>query len=224
MRHMYLATLKMQWRVSRAVIGIFTVLAFAAPLMSVYLQPSESGAVPADTVAGWLIASQTVGQIIPMVALFFGVFLGMTSWSMDHMGRHVYVLSLPLQRPLLVSLRFLAGVTLSALPVIGLGVGSLLATTMVQLPEGVHAYPVALTVRFGLTVLVCFAIFFAISIATRRAVLLTLASMAAIVAADVAVNSLIGRNLRLTENAVHYLTTWPGPLSLLVGRWGLFDV
>lgn len=224
MMPMFLATLKLQWRVSRAVVGIFTVLAFTAPLMAVYLRPPAGEAVVADYVSGWLHASQAVGQLVPMIALFFGVFLGMTSWSMDHLGRHVYALSLPVQRSMLVSLRFLTGVALTTLPVIGLGAGSLLATSMVQLPEGVHAYPVQLTVRFGLTVLVCFAIFFAISIATRRAILLTLGSMAAIALADVGVNSLLGRNLRLTELTIHFLTTWPGPLSLLVGRWGLFDV
>jgi len=99
------------------------------------------------------------------------------------------------------------------------------ATLAVSLPDGVHAYPVQLTVRFAMASIVCFAIFFAISIATRRAALATLGVICGVLLADLVIGSLNIKDAASVTTTVFYLlTTWPGPLSILVGRWALFDV
>jgi hypothetical protein len=219
---MFKQVLKAQWMQTRQVVAVFVVLAFAAPLTSVYY---GSGLSSSDTgrVAGWLQASESLGSAIPVIALFLGVFVGMAAWTADHAGRHVYALTMPISRAQFVLLRFAAGLVLLLPPILTLGLGATVATMAVELPVGLHAYPVQLTVRFALASLACFAIFFSISIATKRALLLTLGGVGGILLADLLLKAL-GNETSVAETVLQLLTRWPGPLSILVGRWALFDV
>jgi len=82
-----------------------------------------------------------------------------------------------------------------------------------------------LTARFAMASLVCFAIFFAISIATKRAALATLGVICGVLLADAVLASLsIKDAASVTASVFYLLTNWPGPLSILMGRWALFDV
>ena len=122
-------------------------------------------------------------------------------------------------------MNFGAGATLLAVPVVALGLGALVAALSVQLPSGIHAYPIQLTVRFALASLVCFSIFFAISIATKRAALAVLGVICGVLLADVLVLSLDFKDaVSVTGWLFQIVTTWPGPLAILMGRWALFDV
>ena len=219
---MFLQVLKAQWMQTRQVVVTFVVLAFAAPLTSVYygsgLSSSDIGKV-----AGWLQASESLGVAIPIVALFLGVFVGMAAWTADHAGRHVYALSMPVTRAHFVLLRFGAGLALLLPPVLAMGLGPMVASMAVDLPVGLHAYPLQLTARFALASLACFAIFFSISIATKRALLLTLGAIGGVLLADLLLKAL-GNEVSVTDTVLQLLTRWPGPLSILVGRWALFDV
>lgn len=221
---MYKQVLKAQWLAARLPVALLAVLAFALPLLTVTTGGGMENA-PAERVAQWLYASQQVGVLIPGLALLAGLLLGIGAWAPDHAGKHVYALSLPVPRSMFVLLRFAAGATLIAAPVAALGVGALVATLAASLPDGVHAYPVQLTVRFAMASLVCYAIFFAISIATKRAALATLGVICGVVLADVFLSSLsIKDAASVTGTVFDLLTTWPGPLSILMGRWALFDV
>jgi hypothetical protein len=201
---------------------LFTVLAFAVPLGSV-LYGGDLQSLGTPDVAAWLAMSKTVGQVIPVLALSLGVLMGMAAWAPDHAGRHVYALSLPLARAHFVLLRFMAGLALLAIPVASLGLGALIATYAVNLPSGIHAYPIQLTLRFALSATVMFAIFFAISIGTKRAVVATLGSIGGVVMADLLLTSL-GDEPVVVGWLFTALTRWPGPLAILMGRWALFDV
>lgn len=214
--------LKSQWISTRAIVLVMAVLAFAIPLGSVFYGGDLTTSGPYQ-VSSWLSASRTVGQAIPVVALGLGVMLGMAAWAPDHSGRHVYALSLPVSRAKYVMLRFAAGSILMAIPVAALGLGAVLASAAVQLPAGVHAYPLQLTLRFALSALVMFAIFFTISVGTRRAVVLTLGAVGGIVLADVMLGA-FGGDAVVVATVYEALTTWPGPLAILMGRWALFDV
>jgi len=152
-----------------------------------------------------------------------GVLLGIGSWAPDHAGKHVYALSLPVTRARYVWLRFAAGTTLLLVPVTAIGIGALVATVSVRLPSGVHAYPLALTARFLLAAFVCYAIFFTIAISTRRAALAVLGGIGGLLLAD-AVLWGFGVGATVTPTVFMWLTNWPGPLSILIGRWALFDV
>jgi len=221
---MYRQVLKAQWLAARLPVVLLGVLAFALPLLTVTTGGSLADA-PAERVGQWLFAAQQVGVLIPALALLAGLLLGIGAWAPDHAGKHVYALALPVPRWMFVLLRFAAGLALLVIPVVALGVGALVATLSVSLPDGVHAYPMQLTVRFAMASLVCYAIFFAISIATRRAALVTLGLICGVFLADAVLASLSIKDAASVTGAVfNLLTAWPGPLSILMGRWALFDV
>jgi len=219
---MFAQVLKAQWLQGRVIVVLFMVLAFAVPLGTVFYG-GDVATTSGENVAAWLSMSKTVGQAIPILALSLGVLMGMASWAPDHSGRHVYALSLPIPRWQFVLLRFAAGVTLLAIPVAGLGLGAVIASLAVKLPSGIHAYPFQLTMRFGLSATVMFAIFFAISIGTRRAVIATLGTVGGLLLADL-LRTALGDDPVVVTFVFGILTTFPGPLAILMGRWALFDV
>jgi hypothetical protein len=219
---MFTQVLRAQWHQARALVVLFALLAFAVPLVTV-MYGGGLRTEPAFRVSWWLTTSANVGAALPVIALALGVLLGMVTWSADQAGRHVYAMALPLPRWRFVLLRFGAGMVLLAVPVAALLVGGLIATAAVKLPDGIHAYPVALTARFGLSAFVCFAIFFAISTATRRAALITLGGIVGLTVADLLLTA-FEQEAVVVEWAFQILTTWPGPLAILIGRWALFDV
>jgi hypothetical protein len=221
---MYKQVLKVQWLSARLPVVLLAILGFALPLLTVTYGGSLEGA-PTERVALWLFAAQKIGTLIPGLALLVGLLLGIGAWAQDHLGKHVYALSLPVPRAMYVLLRFAAGATLLAVPVVALGIGALVATLSVRLPSGIHAYPLQITVRFALASLVCYAIFFAISIATKRAALATLGVICGVLLADLVLAALgVGGAASVTSSVFAALTSWPGPLSILMGRWALFDV
>lgn len=219
---MFKQVLYAQWLASRTPVLVFVVLAFTAPLATVYYG-SGVGLDGSGQVSAWLIGAEKIGAAIPIIALFVGVYLGIAAWAPDHLGKHVYALSLPVPRWMFVLLRFGAGATLLLAPLVALELGALLATMSVHLPEGVHAYPVQIALRFALASLTCFAIFFALSIATKRAILMVLAGAGGVLLTDV-VLSTFAKDVHFTESVFYLLTNWPGPLSIMMGRWALFDV
>lgn len=219
---MYRQILYVQWCALRLPVVLLGVLAFALPLLTVTYGGGLEGAPPGQ-VAQWLYAAQQIGQLVPYVAMLAGVLLGIGSWAPDHAGKHVYALSLPVTRARYVWLRFAAGTTLLLVPVTAIGIGALVATVSVRLPSGVHAYPLALTARFLLASFVCYAIFFTIAISTRRAALAVLGGIGGLLLAD-AVLWGFGVGATVTPTVFMWLTNWPGPLSILIGRWALFDV
>lgn len=221
---MYRQVLKAQWLGARLPVMLLAVLGFALPLLTVTSAGGLANA-PVERVGQWLFAAQQVGVLIPGLALLAGLLLGIGAWAPDHLGKHVYALALPVPRSMFVLLRFAAGATLLAIPVVTLAAGAIVATLSVSLPDGVHAYPLQLAARFAMGSLVCYAIFFAISIATKRAALATLGVICGVFLADAVVASLSIKDASsITGMVFNVLTTWPGPLSILMGRWALFDV
>ncbi len=219
---MFTQVLKAQWLSARLPVVLLAVIGFALPLLTVMYGGSLEGA-PTERVALWLFTAQKVGVLIPGLALLVGLLLGIGAWAPDHLGKHVYALSLPVPRPMYVLLRFAAGATLLAGTVAALGIGATIASLSVKLPSGIHAYPLQITVRFALAALACYAIFFAISIATKRAALAVLGVICGVLLADL-VLSAVGVSGSVTPTVFVLLTNWPGPLSILMGRWALFDV
>jgi len=220
---MYRQVLRVQWLALRVPVVLLAVIAFALPLLTVtYGGGLEDG--PAGRVAQWLSEARQVGQLIPFLALLAGVLLGIGAWTADHAGRHVYALSLPVTRARYVWLRFTAGATLMLIVVGALMVGVLTAAGSVHLPSGVHAFPLQLTVRFLVAALVCYAIFFAVATSTHRAALAMLGLIGGVLLADALLWGIGGTSAQVTPMLFMWLTNWPGPLSILIGRWALFDV
>ena len=219
---MYKQVLHALWSAFRLPVLLLALLAFAVPLLTVTYGGQLADA-PSGRVAQWLFAAQQIGVLMPGLALLAGLLLGIGAWTHDHAGKHVYALSLPVSRGRYVWLRFAAGATLLVAPVAALLVGALIATLSVSLPSGIHAYPLQITGRFLLAALICYAVFFAISISTRRAALAVLGVICGVLFADLVLTA-VGVGTPVTPTVFMWLTNWPGPLSVLIGRWALFDV
>jgi hypothetical protein len=218
---MFRVILYSQWKWSRLIVVLGTVAGFALPIMSM------QGAARADSSplgAGQLLqAVQSWGVLYPVLAAALGLLVGIATWAADHRGRHVHALSLPLPRWRYVLLRFGGGVALLAAPILAVLVGALLATWSATIPAGLQGYPVALTVRFALAVLVAFAVFFAISAGTARTAGIILALIGGVIVVQI-IGSVAKVDLDLFGKVQLVVLNWPGPLAIFTGRWMLIDV
>src|SRR4029077_1637204 len=139
-------------------------------------------------------------------------------WTPDHRGRHVYSLALPIPRWKLVTYRYLAGLSLLAVPVLGLTLGAVVASATASLPTGLHSYPLALALRFALAALVAFTLFFAVSSGTARTAGVILGAIAALVVVQVLLSA-AGTEVDILAPIVNILLISPGPFAIFTGRW-----
>jgi len=218
---MFRVVLYSQWKWSRLIVALGSVAAFALPLVSV------QGAARADASplqAGELLqAVQSWGTLYPVLAAALGLLVAIATWAPDHRGRHVHALSLPLPRWRYVSLRFGAGATLLAAPVIAVAAGALLATWSATIPAGLQGYPVALAIRFALGVLVAYAVFFAVSAGTARTAGIILGLIGGVILVQI-IAGVANLDLDLFGKVQVAVLNWPGPLAIFTGRWMLIDV
>ena len=219
---MFKQVLFAQWLSSRLALAVLSVVAFALPLVSVFFG-SDIATTGRTALGEWLVVTDRVAQVLPYFAVLVGALLGVLAWSPDLAGRHVYALSLPVSRARFVALRFGAGTVLALVPSAALAVGAAVASLAVQLPPGVRAYPLELSVRFTLATLTVYALFFALASASRRSQLAIIGAICAAIVLDLTLLA-FDASFSVTAATLNALTTWPGPLSILVGRWALFDV
>lgn len=216
------AILGVQWTRTRLVVTLIALGAFGLPEYIVG-QRIIGGS---DTYGGatfWMDAADTLGRGFPLLALGLGLALGVLSWADDQRMGHVYALSLPQARERYVLLRFGAGFLMLLVPVAALLAGALIATAAVDLPDGIHAYPAALTARFGLAALTTYSVFFSLAVATRRAARIIALILVLVVVGEL-VFMMLDLELSLMEYVLAGVTKWPSPFALLTGRWSLFDV
>jgi len=214
---MFRVILYSQWKWSRLIVALGAVAAFVLPILSI--QGATASVRPGEllqTVQSW-------GVLYPALAATLAVLVAIMTWAPDHRGRHVHALSLPVPRWRYALLRFGAGLTLLATPVLALLAGAVLATRVAHIPPGLQGYPFALAVRFALAVGIGYSIFFAISAGTSRTAGVLLAVVATLIIAQV-LASVANVNLDFATHAQILLLNWPGPLAVFTGRWMLIDV
>jgi ABC-type transport system involved in multi-copper enzyme maturation permease subunit len=214
---MFRTLLWTQWKWSRAVVFAGSVGCFAIPLLS--LRAAAQGHDPGS----FLAYMQMWSVAYSLAAAGLGLLLAMTAWSSDHRGRHVYALSLPVPRWRYVTLRFAAGLTLLLVPVGATLVSALIVSASDVIPTGLHAYPLALTVRFALAALVSYSLFFAIWSGTSRTAGLVLGALAAVWAVQVLV-WVAGAKVDVVGRLLDLVFISPGFLAVFGGRWMLIDV
>jgi hypothetical protein len=218
---MFRAILYSQWKWSRLIVVLGTVAAFALPLVSL------QGAARADRspleAEALLHSVQAWGTLYPLLATALGLLVAIATWAPDHRGRHIHALTLPLPRWRYVLLRFAAGATVLASPILGISAGALIATAAATLPPGLHGYPLALALRFALAVLVAYAVFFAISAGTARTAGILLAVVGGVIVIQVFAG-VANLQLDVVDHLQRVLVNWPGPLAVFTGRWMLIDV
>ena len=208
---MFKAVLYSQWKWTRLIIVLGTLAGFALPLLSLQgAARADRGALQAQDL---LRAVQSWGTLYPLLAAALGLLVAIATWAPDHRGRHVHALTL----------RFAAGMTLLAVPIAAVSVGALLAALTATIPSGLQVYPLALSLRFALAVLVAYAVFFAISAGTARTAGIILGVIAALVVVQV-VASIANLQLDLVGTSQVVLLQGLGPLAVFTGRWMLVDV
>jgi hypothetical protein len=214
---MFRALMAVQWKWTKGAALLATILSFAIPLASV------QGFSPEATSAGYVVGvMQGYGVAYALLAGGVGLAFAVLAWSSDHKGRHVYALSLPIDRSWYAAMRFGAGVSYLVLPALGVLAGSLLALAIASYPVGLHGYPVSLALRFFLASTVSFSIFFAIAASTPKAAGITL-GLIALLFVVAFVLSAVNVEYDLLSHAADLLFSEPGPLSVFTGRWMLID-
>ncbi len=214
---MFKAILKTQWQWTRVAVLLAAIAAFTMPLMSM------NSNVPLIQPRPYISTMQTWGVGYVVLAAAVGLTVAILAWSSDHRGHHVYALALPVARWRYVLMRFGAGVVFLLPVVAALCAGALIAVAMFPIPQGLHAYPWALTARFGFAALVAFAIFFAISAATARTAGYILGAIAAVFVVQFLADA-AGLHWQVVSHAVDLVLAYPGVLSVFSGRWALIDV
>jgi hypothetical protein len=215
---MFEAILRTQWKATRAVALLTTLTSFALPLAS--LQAASDSSNP----QAFIGTMQSWGGGYSVLAAMLGLLVALAAWRPDHVGRHVYALSLPIARSRYALMRFGAGATFLAPGIIALLIGALAVTLSGAVPQGLHAYPIALTLRFGLAAVVSYALFFAIASATTRTAGYIIAAMAGLVFAQYLLKVVASSELNILEPVLDFLLYRPGILSVFAGRWMLIDV
>ena len=218
---MFRVILYTQWKWSRLIVLLRSVAGFALPIVSVQgaARADASPLVPAEllrTVQSW-------GVLYPVLAATLGLLVAIATWTPDHRGRHVHALLLPVPRWRYVLLRFGAGATLLAAPILAVTAGALLATWSATIPAGLQGYPATLAVRFALAVLVAFSVFFAVAAGTARTAGIILALIGAVIVVQI-IAHVASVDLDLLGKLQIVILNWPGPLAIFAGRWMLIDV
>jgi hypothetical protein len=196
------------------------VVGFVLPLLSLMvLEMGSVGFSPTIFVRGM----QQFGLFYALLAAGAGLACAMTAWGHDHRGRHVYALSLPIPRARYTGMRFGAGALFLLIPVAGVLIGCLVGVAAIKVPTGLHAYPVALAVRFLVASFVAYALFFAVLASSTKAAGYVLGTLGAIAVMLFLMSSFnIGADLK--SGLAELLFGDRGLLSVFTGHWMLIDV
>lgn len=213
---MFRMILETQWKWTRAVVLLATVLGFALPLASL------QGASDAYNAGDFVRRMQVWGVAYAILAAGIGLTVGLAAWAHDQRGRHLYALILPVSRARYVLMRLGAGGTFLLGPIAGVLLGALGVALFANLPAGLHAYPIALTLRFAFAAAVAYALFFSVASATQKTAGIILGVIAAAILAQYGLQ-LINVNYPLLSRIGDVLFSAPGVFSVFTGRWSLVD-
>ena len=219
---MFKALFKVQWKQSGPTIVGLMLVTFAVPLLSargLVFPESLQRVTAADIVR----TMQDAGPFYALLAGAAGLAAGFLAWNADQKGRHMYALSLPVTRARYALMRFGAGAVMLILPTLAVLLGSLVAIAIIQLPDGMHAYPISLTLRFLMASYVSYAIFFAIAGASQKSAAVLLGALGAFLVFSIVISSIDVR-WDVFGKVGTLLFTEPGLLSVFTGRWMLIDV
>jgi hypothetical protein len=217
---MFAAILRTQWKWTRGAALLGFVLGFAIPLLSLFSLRSTGVGFSAVNVVREM---QQYGILYAVLAGAAGLSCAMLSWGHDHRGRHVYALSLPITRTRYAGMRLGAGALFLLVPAIGVLLGSVIGVATADIPTGLHAYPLSLTLRFLLASFVAYSIISAISASSTRASAYVLGGIAGLFVI-MFILSTMGVGQELVTWAGHALFAERGLLSVFTGGWMLIDV
>lgn len=230
---MFQQLLFVHWKTVRFGLVPFILAAFGLPLLTVQGVNSISGDSAEAAVSAGRLFSQMLPwtPLFPLLASLVGVTVALSAWNSDHRGDHVYALTLPLPRWRYVGLKLGAGASLLLIPFFACWLGCLLATASIQIPEGLRAYPTAVSLRFLLSSLILFMVLFAMAAGTMRTALWVIGGFTALAVLGGTVPEFLANTMLPSLEGWSFLDwfvkaalEWPGPFEVLTGSWMLVDV
>jgi hypothetical protein len=230
---MFRQMLFVHWKGVRFGLIPFILAAFGLPLLAVQGVTAGPGSPEASTIQ----AARLLGQmqqwlpLFPLLATVTGVTLALSAWAWDHRANHVYALTLPVARWEYVGMKMAAGALLLLLPVAAFWTGSLLATSALEIPEGLRAYPTAVAFRFFLAALTLYSLLFALAAGTLRTAIWILGGFVSLAVLGGILPDFLAESFfpalegwSFLDWFVDAILDWPGPFEVLTGNWMLVDV
>lgn len=227
---MYQPMLYVHWKQVRIGLIPFVLASFGLPVLMVGGAGAPAGTEPMSAAFQLILSMQPWLIFYPVLAAAIGAVLALSAWNWDHRFDHVYALSLPLTRREYALLKMGAGTALALLPAVALWIGAHVAAASVTLPEGLHAYPNQLALRFLLAILLSYALIFAMAAGTIRTTLWTLSAALGLLVFGAVVSGVfgmvfeIGGSTSLPFRVLAWLGRAPGPFEVFTGNWALIDV
>jgi hypothetical protein len=218
---MFRQILASQWRWSALAVVLLAIAAFGIPVWVVQraglIHPTEWDVVQ------MLAQIREIGVLFPLLALIAGATMAGTAWAADQRGQHVYALSLPVPRWYYALLRFAAGLLLLIPIALCVWIGAIVAVKAASIPEGLTSYVAPMTLRFILSMLVTYALLFAVVAAPKRVQQIVLAAFVLLIGLQV-IAVLAGIKADILGNTIGRLFEWPGPFQVIAGPWMLIDL
>lgn len=206
---------------TRAVVAVFSVIAFVLPT---FIWRVGQDVTWTDNTALQVIGGFAgLGPALGILAVALGFIAVAVAWSADAAARHVYPLSLPITWSRYAGMRFAAGTLTLLVPAVALWLGALFVLANLELPPTLQAYPATLALRFFLGAVLAFALSFLLQYIMGRRAAITLGIVFIVVLGIGAVMSLLGLDAALAR-VTSLLTEWPGPLAIYAADWMLVDV
>lgn len=218
---MFNALLKVQWKWTRLWVLFAAVAGFTIPLVSVRTLMLTTGY--RSTAGDVVNIMQAMGVLYAVLAGGVGLAVAFLAWNADQKGRHIYALSLPVSRARYALMRFGSGSLFLLVPAAAVLLGCLIAIALAEMPAGMHAYPLSLTLRFMLSSFVAFAIFFAVAASSQKASATLLGVIAAFIVLSIIIGAM-GVKTDIIGKTMSFIFEEPGVLSIFTGRWMLIDV
>jgi hypothetical protein len=218
---MFGQTLYVQWKWNRDFLAFYTLIAFVAPLLILWIALPHLGLSSAREL---VMVGGVVGITIAVISVVAGITVAWQGYGIDERVGHIYALSLPITRTRALAVRAATAAVILTLPAVGVWLGSMLAAGQVALPATLHSYAGALAGRAVLASWLAHACMFALRYSAGRRANIVLGTLILLVgslgAATEAVPSARTTILRVGD----FVISNPGPFGVLFGRWTLIDV
>ena len=232
MTGMMTQVLRTQWLATRWLLLPLILIGIGLPQAMVRVALLESQRFSTQSVLGSAVllqALQAYSVVFPYLAGITGALIALATWNWDHRVGHVYALSLPVTRGQYTLLKLWAGAVMMLIAALAVWIGAWLATSMVQIPDGVRAYPFAFGARFLLAGTLLYATFFALASGTIRTTLIIVVGLnVVLIAGSIVIPWLETKYLMDLWSPMELiglaLRTVPGPFRVFGGSWLLIDV
>ena len=217
---MFRAVLLTHWRWGRWGVLLLAAGAFVTPIILLGLL----GTRDLTLLPVWEVLAPTsiAGAIYSVIAIFSGLWIAASAWSVDTTQDSIYALTRPVPRWYFVLLRYGSGIVLSLVPVAAVLIGALVAAAVTTRPVEMRVFPVALAAKFTVALWLSFSICFGGVTGLRprpgshQLWIIGLIPILALL--DVGTGAHVANALR------DWLSGSWSPLGAFFGRWNLFDV